>query len=175
MLQGNINTRWMIPHDMPEVMEIEDNNPRWRRWTAVDFNGFREMKNNSGIVAEDVNQGRKIVGYLMYELHRTRFHVANLCVRDSRRREGIGSKLHFALESRLVRSKSHGRDRIVAEVAESNLDCLLFLRAVGYRAERVLHDYFEGCEDDAISMVFRVGNVSGKDRELFQAIMREEK
>ena len=95
--------------------------------------------------------GDSVVGFMIYELHRTRLHVLNFAVRRSHRRFGIGSQMMGKLFSKLSIER---RDRILLEVRERNLPAQLFFRSLGYRAITVLKDFYEDTTEDAYLMQY---------------------
>jgi ribosomal-protein-alanine N-acetyltransferase len=48
------------------------------------------------------------------------------------------------------------RARITLAVRETNLAAQCFFRAGGFKAEKVLHDYFDDSDEDAYAFVYRV-------------------
>ena len=81
----------------------------------------------------------RVVGFMIYELHKARIHVLNFAVVEDYRRRGVGSQMLAKLSAKLSLQR---RCRIVLEVRETNLDAQLFFRENGFRAVSVLHDYY---------------------------------
>lgn len=133
--------RWLIADDLPEVMAIENASFNFP-WRAVDFTEALRVDTIVGAVAE--RDGR-LVGYVLYEVHRCGIEVLRLAVAPAARRRGVGR----ALVERLL-GKLNGRpDRALAAVVnESNLAAQLWFRALGFRALRVLRGYFDEPADD---------------------------
>ena len=94
----------------------------------------------------------RVVGFMIYELHKTRIHVLNFAVARDHRRLGVGSQMIAKLIGKL---SSQRRSRIVLEVRERNLPAQLFFRANGFRAVSVLRSFYEDTPEDAYLMQYR--------------------
>jgi ribosomal-protein-alanine N-acetyltransferase len=140
----------MIRRDMPEVLGAEQQSFEYA-WTEDDFLRCLRQRNCIGMVAE---HNDRIVGFMIYELHKSRLHVLNFAVAPSYRRSGVGSQMVAKLIGKL---SSHRRSKITLAVRERNLDAQLFFRAQDFRATRVLRNYYEDSGEDAFQMEFRVG------------------
>lgn len=143
-----IRVRWMTHRDMAEVLAIEHESFEFP-WFDEDFRRCLRQNNCIGMVAEYDGQ---VVGYMVYELHKTRIHLLNFAVREDCRRQGVGSQMASKLISKL---RPQRRRRIVLEVRETNLPAQLFFRANGFRAVTVLRNYFCDTTEDAYLMQFR--------------------
>ena len=143
-----VHIRWMIRRDMPEVLEIENGSFEFP-WCEEDFIRCLQQRNCIGMVAEVDD---KVVGFMIYELHKTRLHVLNFSVKSEMRRRGIGSQMVTKLISKLSHQR---RTRIILEVRETNLLAQLFFRAVGFRAVSVLRRFYEDTPEDAYIMQYR--------------------
>lgn len=137
----------MIRHDMPEVLEIEQSN-FGTPWTEDDF--LRELRRREciGMVAEI---GDRVVGFMIYDLHRQFLRILTFAVHPEFRRSGVGRQMAAKLASKL---SAFRRTRVDAFVPESNMDGLLFLRSVGFRAVKVLRNHFES--EDGYAMEHEV-------------------
>ncbi|MEN6451546.1 MAG: ribosomal protein S18-alanine N-acetyltransferase [Thermoguttaceae bacterium] len=143
-----VHIRWLIRRDMPEVLAIEGQSFEFP-WSQDDFIRCLRQRNCIGMVAEHEDQ---IVGFMIYELHKTRIHVLNFAVAESARRRGVGSQMIAKLCAKL---SSQRRSRIVLEVRETNLAAQLFFRENGFRAVSVLRCYYADTPEDAYMMQFR--------------------
>src|SRR5207248_10231166 len=76
----------------------------------------------------------RVVGFMVYELHKHRLHVLNFAVSERFRRRAVGSQMAKKLVSKLSYDR---RSRIMLEVRETNLPAQLFFRSVGFRAVSV--------------------------------------
>jgi [ribosomal protein S18]-alanine N-acetyltransferase len=133
---------------MPEVMAIEANSFEFP-WLDEDFVRCLRQRNCIGMVAENED---RVVGFMIYELHKTRIHVLNFAVADDFRRCGVGSQMVAKLSAKLSVQR---RSRIVLEVRETNLAAQLFFRENGFRAVSVLHSYYADTPEDAYLMQYR--------------------
>jgi ribosomal-protein-alanine N-acetyltransferase len=104
------------------------------------------QRNCIGMVAE---HGERVVGFMIYELHKTRLHVLNFAVHPEFRRQGIGHQMVGKLVGKL---SNHRRTRIVLHVRESALAAQLFYRVQGFRATEVVREFFEDTGEDAYLM-----------------------
>jgi [ribosomal protein S18]-alanine N-acetyltransferase len=156
--QVRVHIRWMIRRDMPEVLQAEQESFEFA-WTEEDFLRCLRQRNCIGMVAE---QGEKVVGFMIYELHKSKLHVLNFAVSPSWRRGGIGAQMVAKLISKL---SNHRRTRITLEVRETNLPAQLFFRAQGFRATRVLRGYYDDTGEDAFVMEYRFANDTSEDEE----------
>ena len=150
---GTIGLRWMIHRDLKSVVAIERASAL-DPWTEQDFLRCLKAMNCIGIVAE-TERGSKygaVVGFLIYEGRAGRFHLLNMGVHPRHRRRGVGRQLVLRIKSRL---QAGDKQKVVCEVAESNLNMQLFLRALGFKATRVIRG---GCgTEDAYRMAYKLG------------------
>jgi len=156
--QVRVHIRWMIRRDMPEVLQTEQESFEYS-WTEEDFLRCLRQRNCIGMVAE---QGEKVVGFMIYELHKAKLHILNFAVHPPFRRGGIGAQMVAKLISKL---SSHRRTRITLEVRETNLGAQLFFRAQGFKAVRVLRSFYEDSGEDAFLMEYRLPDDTGDDGE----------
>src|SRR5277367_6823709 len=103
--QLRVHIRWMIRRDMPEVLQIEQESFDYS-WTEEDFLRCLRQRNCIGMVAE---QGERVVGFMIYELHKAKLHILNFAVHPGWRRQGVGAQMVGKLISKL---SSHRRTRI---------------------------------------------------------------
>ncbi|TSC63806.1 MAG: ribosomal-protein-alanine N-acetyltransferase, partial [Parcubacteria group bacterium Gr01-1014_106] len=78
--------RWMIRRDMAEVLQIERKSFDYS-WTEDDFLLCLRQRNCIGNVAE---WNDTVVGFMVYELHKTSLHVLNFAVAPQFRRQSVG-------------------------------------------------------------------------------------
>ena len=154
--QVKVHIRWMIRRDMPEVLQTEQESFEYA-WTEEDFLKCLRQRNCIGMVAEC---GEKVVGFMIYELHKTKLHILNFAVHPSFRRHGVGGQMVAKLVSKL---SSHRRTRITLAVRETNLPAQLFFKALEYRALRVLRGYYEDSGEDAFLMQYRIADDTSPD------------
>jgi ribosomal-protein-alanine N-acetyltransferase len=144
---AGIHVRWMIRRDMLEVLCIEKEAFEFP-WSEEEFSRCLRQRNCIGMVAELADS---VVGFMIYELHRSRLHMLNFAVVRSHRRLGIGSQMMRKLVAKLAPER---RTRIVLEVRETNLPAQLFFRTFGLRAVSVLKDFYQDSSEDAYLMQY---------------------
>ena len=147
--QVRVHIRWMIRRDMPEVLQTEQQSFEYA-WTEEDFLRCLRQRNCIGMVAE---QGEKVVGFMIYELHKAKLHILNFAVHPVFRRGGVGSQMVSKLISKL---SSHRRTRITLEVRETNLAAQLFFRSQRFKAVKVMRSFYEDSGEDAFLMQYRI-------------------
>ena len=165
--QVRVHIRWMIRRDMPEILQTEQESFEYS-WTEEDFLRCLRQRNCIGMVAE---QGERVVGFMIYELHKAKLHILNFAVHPQYRRVGVGAQMVAKLISKL---SSHRRTRITLEVRETNLPAQLFFRAQGFKAVRVLRGFYEDSGEDAFLMQYRLADDPGDDAEEVNRIAQYE-
>lgn len=120
-----IHIRWMLRRDMAEVLDIER--------SAFDFPWFEEelirclgQRNCIGMVAE---HAERVVGFMIFELHKTRLHILKFAVAADCRRRGVGTLLVMKAKSKLFPDR---RTKLTANVWENNTAAQLFFRHSGF-------------------------------------------
>lgn len=144
----NVHIRWMIRRDMPDVLGIETNSFEFP-WTEEDFIRCLRQRNCIGMVAE---YDERVVGFMIYELHKDQLHVLNFAVRPDVRRRGVGDQMVQKLIGKLSQQR---RNKVVLEIRETNLAAQVFFRNLGFRATTVLRDYYDDTTEDAYVMQYR--------------------
>ena len=142
-----VHIRWMIRRDMTEVLDIERDSFEFP-WFEEDFIRCLRQRNCIGMVAE---HGERVVGFMIYELHKTRLHILNFAVAADARRQEVGEQMISKLVGKL---SSQRRTQITLEVRETNLAAQLFFKYAGFRATTVLKDYYDDSPEDAYLMRF---------------------
>jgi len=143
-----VHIRWMIRRDMADVLAIEAECFEFP-WLEEDFVRCLRQRNCIGMVAE---RDDRVVGFMIYELGRSRIRVLNFAVGAGERRRGVGTQMVAKLIGKLSMQR---RSRITLEVRETNLPAQLFFRATGFRAVSVLREYYEDTPEDAYLMQYR--------------------
>jgi len=143
-----VHIRWMIRRDMPEVLDIENRSFEFA-WTEEDFIRCLRQRNCIGMVAE---HDERVVGFMIYELHKNRLHILNFAVHPEFRRRGVARGMIRKLIGKLSPQR---RNRILLEIRETNLAAQLFFREVGFRAISVLREFYEDTPEDAYLMQYR--------------------
>jgi ribosomal-protein-alanine N-acetyltransferase len=145
----SVQIRWMIRRDMPEVLRIEHDSFEFN-WTEEDFLACLRQRNCIGMVAEHDN---RVVGFMIYELHKTKLHILNFAVAPVFRRLAVGAQMIEKLINKLSQQR---RQEIVLEVRETNLAAQLFYQSQGFRAVRVLRGHYADSAEDAYVMQYRL-------------------
>ena len=146
--QLRVHIRWMIRRDMADALDIENDGFEFP-WSEDDFIRCLRQRNCIGMVAE---QEDRVVGFMIYELHKTRLHLLNLAVSKDYRRRGVGAQMLAKLTAKLSTQR---RTRILLEVRETNLPAQVFFRTLGFRAVSVLRDFYDDTTEDAYLMQYR--------------------
>lgn len=123
-----VHVRWLIRRDMPEVLDIEAaSSPA--PWAEEDFLRTLRQRNCIGTVAE---HGEKVVGFMIYELHKTKLHLLKIAVSPDCRRRQVGTQMVEKLRSKL---RAHERTCVTTEDAGRSLPAMKFFAALGFRGE----------------------------------------
>ena len=96
-MENSVHIRWMIMRDRSSVLAIENDsfdNP----WSQDDFIRCLQNRNCIGMVAE---HDSRVVGYMIYELHKNRLHILNFAVSQGSRRTGVGRQMLEKLMGKL--------------------------------------------------------------------------
>lgn len=151
MPASSVTCRWMVRRDMPEVLAIEQQSFEFA-WSEEDILSCLRQQNCIGMIAE---QNDKIVGFMIYELLKSQLHLLNFAVLETSRRQGVGSTMISKLIRKLEQQK---RTEIRTEVRESSIAAQLLFKALGFRATKVLRDYYEDSSEDAYLMRYLVAD-----------------
>ena len=147
--QTRVHIRWMIRRDMPEVLAIEHASFEYP-WCEEEFLRVLRQRNCIGMVAEC---GERIVGFMIYELHRNKIHVLDFATHPEFRRSGVGRQMIVKLVGKLSAQR---RNRIALYVRETNLAAQLFYRVNGFRAAEVVREHFLDTGEDAYLMFYHL-------------------
>lgn len=143
-----IHIRWMIRRDMPEVMEIEERCFEFA-WSEENFIRCLRQRNCIGMVAE---HDKRIVGFMIYELHKNHLHILNFAVHPEFHRHGVATSMVSSLVGKLSPER---RNRILLEIRETNLEAQMFFRKAGFRAISVFRNFYKDTSEDAYLMQYR--------------------
>jgi ribosomal-protein-alanine N-acetyltransferase len=145
------NIRWMVRSDLDSVVAIEKDVFDYP-WSQQEFLIALRQRNCIGMVAE---RNDEVVGYMVYELHKTRIELLNFAVRSRSQRLGVGSAMIEKLKSKLAYER---RNKISLELRERNLDGQLFFRQAGFKCTSILHGWYAVEEE---SVAYRMQFISG--------------
>ncbi len=143
--QVRVHIRWMIRRDMPEVLAIEHAGFDFP-WCEEEFLRVLRQRNCIGMVAE---HGERVVGFMIYELHKNKLQVLDFATHPEFRRTGVGRQMLSKLVGKL---SSHRRTRITLCVRESNLSAQHFYSIQGFRATEVVREHYADTGEDAYLM-----------------------
>lgn len=143
--QVRVHIRWMIRRDMPEVLAIEHASFEFP-WCEEEFLRVLRQRNCIGMVAE---YGERVVGFMIYELHKNKLQVLDFATRPEFRRMGVGHQMLGKLVGKL---STHRRTRIALHVRETNLTAQVFYRIQGFRAMEVAREHYPDTGEDAYLM-----------------------
>lgn len=144
----SVHIRWVIRRDMPAVLDIESQSFEFP-WSEEEFIRCLRQINCIGMVAE---KDDAVVGFMIYELHKSRLHILNFATHEKFRRMGVGTAMLAKLAGKLSYER---RNRIMLEVRETNLQAQMFFKSQGFRAISVLRDFYQDTTEDAYLMQFR--------------------
>lgn len=133
--QQEIHIRWMIRSDMKCVMSIEEQlfaDP----WSEDEFVRCLRQRSCIGLVAEFNQQP---IGYMIYQLHRDHLSVITIAVQREYQRRGFARRMI----AKLVGKLSDKRHSISTVIPDDNLQAQTFFREIGFKAKRILRDYFK--------------------------------
>ena len=100
-------------------------------------------------------QGEKVVGFMIYELHKNKLHILNFAVHPSCRRLGVGAQMTAKLDQQTVEPPA---DADHAGGARDEPGGAAVLPSQGFRAVRVLRAFYEDSGEDAFLMQYRLAD-----------------
>lgn len=153
----HVELRWMVLANLPRVLEVEQLCCEFP-WGQEDFRRVLAHRSCIGMVAWIPSvtgnfMDEQLAGYMVYHLARTRVELLNMAVLPSVQRRGVATTMIAKLKSKLSAQR---RTRITAEVRDSNLDAQLFLRAMQFKATKVIPSCYEHADEDAYLFVHRL-------------------
>lgn len=160
-----VHIRWMIRRDMEQVLAIEESSFEFP-WAEEEFVRCLRRRNCIGMVAE---RGERVLGFMIYELHKTRLHIMNFSVDPEARRHGVAQQMIDKLIGKL---SSQRRTRISLEVRETNLPAQLFFKKSGFRATSVLRNFYDDSIEDAYLMQYYHRSAEGGLFDLDESVHR---
>jgi [ribosomal protein S18]-alanine N-acetyltransferase len=137
----------MIQRDLPEILHIERCGFRYPR-TEEQFLNYLRESNHICMISENSD---RVIGFMLYGLHRTHIALESLAVDHDFRRQGVGRQMADKLIAKL---SAHRRSSIKAMVRETALEAQCFWRAVGFLALGVEGEYFRDSGEDGYRFEF---------------------
>lgn len=150
-----LQIEWLIRRDLPEILSIDRRCFRCC-WTDEDFCAALRNRYVIGIVAKD-RQGR-VVGFMVYELDKSRLFLQRLAVDPVFRRRGYASQMISRLVEKLNQQRRHS---IALWLRESNLPAQLFFRARNFQCVGTQRGHFQDPVEDGHLMQYQL---PGDDR-----------
>ena len=152
-----LNIRPLSYADLPQVLSIE------RRafptpWSLAMF--VLELSKPSGICLTATLDGR-LAGYVVCSRYDTVWHLMNVAVDVTRRREGVASALLLALFDRADRPG----ERYTLEVRRSNAGAIALYEGFGFRGAGYRPGYYHDNREDALIMWRTVAGAEGNGAE----------
>lgn len=152
-LLSTIHTRWMIHRDHDDVINIGNESFPFP-WSKDQLRDRLRCDKTVAKVVEILGGGDpEIAGYVIYQLRKKSIEIIHLAVHPKYRRAGIGRLMLTKIYDGMLKTK---RDRIFLYIQETSVATQLWLRACGYRADKVVHDMYCDSKDDAYRFVRRV-------------------
>lgn len=158
-VRASHEVRWMSISDAPHIATMSYN-------CHAPFDGCDEKEiietlasaHGAGMIA--LVDG-ETAGFVIYEAHKTRYHILDICVAPQFRRRGVATEL---IDRLVLKLKNTKRCQILAETDDEDLGTHLFFKSAGFRAIRVMKNYFHDPDQDAYLFQFRNPNglVKGK-------------
>jgi ribosomal-protein-alanine N-acetyltransferase len=147
---------WLGAEDVERVLEIEQLSFDYP-WPPSDFERALRRAN---VLAVVLRLRGEVCGYAVYAFYAKAIELLNLAVAPHIRRRGLGRLLVDQLKTKL----RGPRKMLGAVVSERNLEAQWFFAAIGFRAEKVLRDYYCGGSDylDGYRFGFRLPPRGGK-------------
>lgn len=125
--------RYMICKDMPAVLAI-DAAVSAVPWTKTQFRDCLRKRNCIGMVMELPGRRKrdaKVVGFMIYELHKHRFDLERIAVDPDHQLQSVGRQMIEKLRGKMSAER---RRFVKVTVNQSNLAAQLFFQANGFTA-----------------------------------------
>ena len=125
-----VHLRWLIRRDMSEVLQIEQTS-FCQPLSEEDLIKCLRQRSYIGMVAE---YDERVVGFMIYELHKNQLHVRRFAVGENFRRKTVGHQMVSKLQGKLSKQR---RNKITLEIEERNLAGLQFFKSQGFIATSI--------------------------------------
>lgn len=121
--------RWAIRRDMSDLVEIASHDvDRDVLWDEERIMMFLRQRNTIGMCAEWED---KILGFMLYDLHKRSLYIHGLVVHREYRRKGIGTAMICKLINKLISGRI---SFLEIDVPDKSLGAHLFLKRAGLLA-----------------------------------------
>jgi ribosomal-protein-alanine N-acetyltransferase len=140
-----VHIRWMVRSDMAEVLEIEELQFEYP-WTEDQFIAHLRKRN---VIAMVATWEGKVVGFMLYAIHPTHYHIESFAVNHGAEGRGVGRQMVEKLAGKLTPAK---RTRLTIDIWERNLHAQNFFKAMGFTSPGILRGYFNTIGEDAYAM-----------------------
>ncbi len=142
--------RWMLYKDLEKVIEIERKSfPE--PWRLKELKDVIFRQDTIGIIAEE----EYINGFMIYQLKKKSINLINLAVDPIYRRKNIGTELIQFLIKKLHKCN---REKIIADVRETNLAAQLFLKNLGFRCDKIVKNMYDHSDEDCYQFILDKSN-----------------
>jgi len=150
---GELTVRPMRDADVIEVIGIERASYQFP-WTEGIFHDCLRV----GYLCRVAIQNRQIVGYAVMSMGAGEAHILNLCVREDRRRFGVGRALIRYL---LEQAEGGGMVEAFLEVRPSNAIAMVLYQSLGFEQIGARRGYYQalGGREDAAVLRLRLGDL----------------
>ena len=118
-------------------------------WSPAMFAGEIAKPSSVCLGAWQGGSGADLVGYVIVSRYVDAWHVMNLVVSESHRRQGVAKAL---LDEVFGRTRDAGRRGFTLEVRASNEAALKLYEAMGFRRQGVRRGYYTDNREDAVIM-----------------------
>lgn len=135
----------MTPADLAAVTELEKETFSIP-WSRQGFEDALKREENCFLV---IKQGEEILGYCGYYKVFEEAEVMNVCIKKSRRKEGLGSLMMKRL---IQEAEAEGVQRMVLEVRVSNESAIHMYEKLGFASLGIRKDFYEIPREDAMIM-----------------------
>lgn len=130
-----VDIRWLIRPDFEQALKIQG----MEDWSEAKFKKELKKRHVIPLVAE---YDERIVGFLVYQLHKYELEILNMGVSVSRQR--IGTQLIDFMTKKLLVDR---REQLIIAVKDTLLPVHLFLQKNGFRAIAVTDDKYHFMKD----------------------------
>jgi len=150
---GELTVRPMRDEDVAEVIGIERASYQFP-WTEGIFHDCLRV----AYLCRVAMQNQQIMGYAVMSMGAGEAHILNLCVREDRRRAGVGRALIRYL---LEQAEDAGMIEAFLEVRPSNAIAMVLYQSLGFEQIGTRRGYYQalGGREDAAVLRLRLGNL----------------